>query len=291
MAPSKLEQFSKIINVDRVLEYISTRRHEDGGYCFVSALDETNINDTYYAIKSYLVLGLEVPEKEKTIEFLYKAAQMQTAAVGVAMAIEGLAILGAREMAIEKVELLLKKYNPLEGKFAVGLGGSEEFGTATPLEATYWAVRAFKYSGYEVDDEIKDRIREFVMRYRMGDSYGVRHPTTTMTYQAIYSLRNLGYKPPRSSHFRKVEVCSWGGFTEVPYSLPPYLEPTFYAIRGLRLQSETPSCLKPHLRFIKTLQNPNGGFRRSIEMGISNFQNTYRALASLSVLLEWSQWT
>jgi len=290
MASSRLEQFSKIINVEKVLGYISSRRHEDGGYCFVSALEETNINDTYYAVKSYLVLGLEVPQKEKTIEFLYNAAQLQTASVGVAMAIEGLSLLGARELALEKIELLLRKYNPLKGKFAVGLGGSEEFGTATPLEATYWAVRAFKYSGYHVDEEMRERIREFIMRYRMGSAYGVKHPTTTMTYQALYSLRNLDYRPPRSEHFIKVEACPWGGFTEVPYSLPPYLEPTFYALRGLKLQGERPTCVRHHIHFIRTLQNPNGGFRRSVEMGISNFQNTYRALASLSTLLEWSQW-
>jgi len=285
---SKLDLFNRYINADAVIRYVEERRHEDGGYCFVSVLDETNINDTYYAIKIYGVFGMEVPEKEKTIEFLYNSAQLQTAAVAVAMAIEGMAVLGAKDLAREKLELLFQKYNPLEGKFAVGLGGSEEFGTATPLEATYWAVKAMNAAGYKPDDEMKERIREFVMKYKMGDSYGVTHPTTTMTYQALYSLRNLGYRPPKSEHFRKVEVCGdWGGFTEVPYSLPPYLEPTFYAIRGLELQNQRATCIRKHISFIRTLQNPNGGFRRSIELGISNFQNTYRAVASLDVLLKW----
>ncbi|WP_297534818.1 hypothetical protein [Thermococcus sp.] len=285
---SKLDLFNRYINADAVIRYVEERRHEDGGYCFVSVLDETNINDTYYAIKIYGVFGMEVPEKEKTIEFLYNSAQLQTAAVAVAMAIEGMAVLGARDLAREKLELLFQKYNPLEGKFAVGLGGSEEFGTATPLEATYWAVKAMNAAGYKPDDEMKERIREFVMKYKMGDSYGVTHPTTTMTYQALYSLRTLGYRPPKSEHFRKVEVCGdWGGFTEVPYSLPPYLEPTFYALRGLELQNQRATCIRKHISFIRTLQNPNGGFRRSIELGISNFQNTYRAIASLDVLLKW----
>ena len=285
---SKLDLFNRYINADAVIRYVEERRHEDGGYCFVSVLDETNINDTYYAIKIYGVFGMEVPEKEKTIEFLYNSAQLQTAAVAVAMAIEGMAVLGARDLAQEKLELLFQKYNPLEGKFAVGLGGSEEFGTATPLEATYWAVKAMNAAGYKPDDEMKERIREFVMKYKMGDSYGVTHPTTTMTYQALYSLRTLGYRPPKSEHFRKVEVCGdWGGFTEVPYSLPPYLEPTFYALRGLELQNQRATCIRKHISFIRTLQNPNGGFRRSIELGISNFQNTYRAVASLDVLLKW----
>ncbi len=278
---------ARYVDIERTVNYLSTRRHPDGGYCFARYLDETNINDTYYAVKTLKLLGEEIPDVEKTIEFLRAGIQKQTAVVAIAMAIDGLAALGADDLAEEKLELIFMKYNPSEGKFAVGLGGSEEFGTATPLEATYWVVKAMSAINYKFDEDERDAIRRFIMRFRMGDAYGVKQPTTTMTYQALFSLRTLGYRPPRTSHFRKVEVCGdFGGFTEVPFSLPPYLEPTFYALRGMQLQGEKVSCFNRHVWFIKTLQNPNGGFRRSIELGISNFQNTYRALASLDVLLK-----
>ncbi|CAB49650.1 prenyltransferase/squalene oxidase repeat-containing protein [Pyrococcus abyssi] len=280
-------KLSRYVNIDRVIEYIEMRRHNDGGYCFVSQLADTNINDTYYAIKIYSLLGIEVPEKEKTIEFLYDSAQMQTATVGVAMAIEGLAILGAKDLAKEKMELLFMKYNPLEDKFAVGLGGSEEFGTATPLEATYWAMRAMNSVNYRIDEEMREKIIEFVRRFKIGDAYGVTHPTTTMTYQALYTLNSLGIKE-KTRHFELCEVCGdWGGFTEVPNSLPPYIEPTFYALRGLELLGKRAGCIDSHIKFIRSLQNQNGGFRRSYELGISTFQNTYRALASLNILIRW----
>ncbi|NJE00854.1 hypothetical protein [Thermococcus sp. JdF3] len=282
---SKLYEIGRFINADSLIRYIEERRHEDGGYCFVSVLDDTNVNDTYYAIKIYDLLGLEIPEKERTVEFLERAIQPQTAVVAIAMAFEGLAMLGAEDVAMEHIDIVFTKYNPLEGKFAVGLGGSEEFGTATPLEATYWVVKAFKAIGYEFSADERDAIRTFVMRFRNGNGYGVKGPTTTMTYQAIHTLRALGYRPPKSPHFRNCEFCGdWGGFTEVPYSLPPYLEPTFYAARGLELQGETPGCPRRHIWFIRQLQNPNGGFRRSLELGISNFQNTYRALAVLDFM-------
>ncbi|NJE61229.1 hypothetical protein [Thermococcus sp. 21S7] len=282
---SKLYRIGRFINADSLIRYIEERRHEDGGYCFVSVLDDTNVNDTYYAVKIYNLLDLEFPEKEKTIEFLEKAIQPQTAVVAIAMALEGLAILGAGDVAREHLDIVFTKYNPSEGKFAVGLGGSEEFGTATPLEATYWVVKAFKAIGYEFSTDEKETIRAFIMRFRNGNGYGVKGPTTTMTYQALYALYSLGYRPPRSPHFKNCELCGdWGGFTEVPYSLPPYLEPTFYAARGLELQGEVPSCPRRHAWFIRQLQNPNGGFRRSLEMGISNFQNTYRALAVLNFM-------
>lgn len=105
-------KLSRYINLEKVLEYIEKRRHEDGGYCFVSQLADTNINDTYYAVKIYSLLGMEVPEKEKTIEFLYNSAQMQTAAVGVAMAIEALSILGAKDLARDKMNLLFENTIP-----------------------------------------------------------------------------------------------------------------------------------------------------------------------------------
>ncbi|WP_297468559.1 hypothetical protein [Thermococcus sp.] len=285
---SKLYEIGKYVDVNNALRYVEERRHGDGGYCFVSVLDDTNVNDTYYAIKIYDLLGLEFPEPEKTIEFLSKSIQPQTAVVAIAMALEGLAILGAKDLAREKSEIVFTKYNPAEGKFAVGLGGSEEFGTATPLEATYWVTKAFDKIGMKFDSGERDAIRAFVMKFRNGNGYGVKQPTTTMTYQALFTLYTLGYKPPKSPHFRNCELCGdWGGFTEVPYSLPPYLEPTFYATRGLELQNEIPSCPRRHVWFIRQIQNPNGGFRRSLELGISNFQNTYRALAVVDSMVRY----
>jgi len=282
---SKLYEIGRFINADSLIRYIEERRHEDGGYCFVSVLNDTNVSDTYYAVKIYNLLGIEFPEPEKTVEFLSNTIQPQTAVVAIAMALEGLALLEARDLAREKNDIVFTKYNPLEDKFAVGLGGSEEFGTATPLEATYWVVKAFDAISIKFNPDEREAIREFIMKFRNGNGYGVKQPTTTMTYQAIFSLRKLGYRPPRSPHFRNCELCGdWGGFTEVPYSLPPYLEPTFYAARGLELQGETPSCPRRHIWFIRQLQNPNGGFRRSLELGISNFQNTYRALAVLDFM-------
>ena len=58
-------KLARYVNLNAVINYISKRRHKDGGYCFVSMLNETNINDTYYAVKIYDLLKLEIPEKEK----------------------------------------------------------------------------------------------------------------------------------------------------------------------------------------------------------------------------------
>ncbi|AIF69000.1 hypothetical protein PAP_02900 [Palaeococcus pacificus DY20341] len=284
---SELHELKRYINVDALLRYVEERRHEDGGYCFVSLLAETNINDTYHAVKIYDLLGLDVPNKDETVEFLYNSIKPQQATVALAMAVEGLAILGAKDLAKEKLGLLFEKYNPIEGKFAVGLGGSEEFGASTPLEATYWVLKALSALDYELDDEVKNSIKEFINGFKKREGYGVKQPTTTMTYHALSSLSRLGFEVQKTNLFKECEV--YGGFTEVPLSLPPYLEPTFYAIFGLELIGDAPTYIRAHINFIRALQNSNGGFRRSLEMGISNFQNSYRALKSLVKLLK-SDW-
>lgn len=60
------------------------------------------------------------------------SAQAYRATVALAMASEALSILGAKDLALEKLQYIFTKYNPFEGQFSVGLGGSEEFGAATP---------------------------------------------------------------------------------------------------------------------------------------------------------------
>ncbi|MBS7634556.1 hypothetical protein KEJ34_03530 [Candidatus Bathyarchaeota archaeon] len=43
-----------------------------------------------------------------------------------------------------------------------------------------------------------------------------------------------------------------------------------------------------YVRFVAKFQNPNGGFRRSVFLGISDFESTYQALSSIEVLLSSS---
>ncbi len=225
---SKLYEMGRFINADSLVRYIEERRHEDGGYCFVSVLSDTNVNDTYYAIKIYDLLGLDFPEPERTVEFLEKTIQPQTAVVAIAMAMEGLALLGGAggDVAREHLDIVFTKYNPLEGKFAVGLGGSEEFGTATPLEATYWVTKAFKAIGHDFSTDEREAIRAFVMKFRNGNGFGVKGPTTTMTYQALYVLHALGYRPPKTPPTSGTASSAATGGAASPRSPPTVFRPT-----------------------------------------------------------------
>ena len=40
------------------------------------------------------------------------------------------------------------------------------------------------------------------------------------------------------------------------------------------------------VRYVESLQNPDGGFRRSIYLGISTLEDTFYAIASLKMLGE-----
>ena len=70
-----LSDLSTFIDVKEVLSYLRAGVHEDGGYCFVQYLNETNINDTYYAIETYITLGLQPPHKELTAKFLMEGSK------------------------------------------------------------------------------------------------------------------------------------------------------------------------------------------------------------------------
>jgi len=78
-----------------------------------------------------------------------------------------------------------------------------------------------------------------------------------------------------------------GGFSERPHVKPPYLEPTYYSVELLTLLGAGVRWPISHVHFIVSLQNSNGGFRRSSVAGISDFANTYRALKTLKRLVKW----
>lgn len=65
----KFDEFVCFVDVYKVFEYVEKRRYEDGGYCFVSVLNDINVNDIYYVVKMYDLFGFGVFEKEKMIEF------------------------------------------------------------------------------------------------------------------------------------------------------------------------------------------------------------------------------
>ncbi|MEM2961210.1 MAG: hypothetical protein QXU67_06360, partial [Candidatus Bathyarchaeia archaeon] len=66
---------------------------------------------------------------------------------------------------------------------------------------------------------------------------------------------------------------------------PAYMESTyagFMSLKLLRISLNEPYKI---IGFVLSCMNSNGGFRRSIEHGISSFENTYYAVSILKELI------
>lgn len=70
-----------------------------------------------------------------------------------------------------------------------------------------------------------------------------------------------------------------GGFSKRHNSYPPYIEDTYYALSILgKFRDERT------VDFIAKLQNKDGGFRRSVYLGISTLEFSYYAVECLKCL-------
>jgi len=72
-----------------------------------------------------------------------------------------------------------------------------------------------------------------------------------------------------------------GGFAVVPEVSLPFLQEVFAGTTILSLMDEPLTYPQATRELVLGLQNSNGGFRRSIELGLSTFEDTYYALSTL----------
>lgn len=109
-------------------------------------------------------------------------------------------------------------------------------------------------------------------------------------YYALASLKLLGFNlNSLESTLKWIRACeiSSGGFGSFPKDFGAYLilEDVHYGLKALKLFGETCRYNSQNLQLIGEFQNGNGGFRRSIFLGISTFEDTFYALSSLELLL------
>jgi hypothetical protein len=64
------------------------------------------------------------------------------------------------------------------------------------------------------------------------------------------------------------------------------MENIYFGVKSLEVLDE--ACRHPQetLELIAKFQNPNGGFRRSIFLGISDFESTYQAISTMETILK-----
>jgi len=264
--------------VQRILDYVTVRQNTDGGYNFAQGVD-SGAQDTYYALAIFNLLGSPAPNVDATVGWLRRfPADNIYAYFYVA---EGLTLSGqhADEELVSRV-LSLRRPNGGFGEVDVDVEAYSEF------DATYRATEILRESGISMDPT---PTVQWLLKYLNHDGgFGARgHSNLISTFHAVGSLYNLGH-PVRELDrtLRFVRSCEKadGGFTSVPNANLSYLEEIHAGALILHMMGE--QCANPEVtrKFVFGLQNSNGGFRRSVQLGISTFEDTYYALILLRIL-------
>lgn len=264
--------------VQEALDYVLNRQNPDGGYNFCQGVDSGS-QDTYYALAIFDLLNLSPPKKEATVKWLQRFPAENI--FSFYYVVKGL-ILGRGQVNNSIVErvLALKRSHGGFGEIDVGVEAFSEF------EATYLATEILDALHINFDS---DPTAQLLLEHLNPDGgFGANGNSNLIsTFHAVASLSNLGYPVKQlkdTINYTRSCEKSKGGFTAVPDVSLPYLEDIYAGVIILELMRQEFTYPEATRNLILGLQNNNGGFRRSLELGLSTFQDTYLALRILRAL-------
>lgn len=246
---------------DKILDFIRRRAHKDGGYTLYKGLPDSK--NTYYAIKSLQLLGEKPYNLQKTLDWLEDVHKRGS------FAAQGLFYRCS----------ILKEYNRdyrIPEKFIRRLKKAYR---RSNLEITYYIDSVLRMHDIHLDEIIG-----WILSQQNSDGgFGKYGSDIINTYYALEILRAHGSQIPNKVE-DYLESCKQRGlWSFTPLSYPPYIE-TVDA--GLRMSKMLNSRIDKEkiLSFVLSLQNNDGGFRRSSYLGISELEYTYRAIRIIKTL-------
>lgn len=261
----------------RIANYVLTRRNDDGGYTCVQFTD-SNARDTFFALAVLKELDVALPDVERTIDWLRNFPLKDL--VSIYYVNKALWVLGQPLVDVTGIIDELRNARGGYGTLDVDVESTSE------LETTLMSVELLKMLNRWFD-EIETT--NFVLRLNNPDGgFGKNGSSNVIsTYHAlrILILLNYGLKwlDVVKAYVLKCMSPS-GGFTVRPEVEPAYMESTHAGFMSLRLLGFPTEGIHKTLRFVLACQNANGGFRRSLEHGISSFENAYHAVSILKEL-------
>lgn len=243
---------------EKSINFLKKRRHSSGGYTLYEGLPDSK--NTYYALKSFRVLGFEPPEVDRTLDWIEDLHSRG------GFAAQGLFYRCS----------ILKTYDRdfrITARFMDLLKGSYQ---KSKLEITYYIDSVLRMHG-----EYVEGIPQWVLSLQNDDGgFGKYGSDIINTYFAVEILDAHGVKIQRNNLMEFTDSCySDGAWNFTPLSYPPYIE-TAYS--GFRLNEILRGKVSFNFKdFLLRIHNPDGGFRRSMYMGISEPEYTYMALYML----------
>ena len=261
----------------RIAEYTVNRQNDDGGYAFAQGL-ESNAQDTYHGLVILSLLGSPFPNMERTVEWLCNfdlSSIYSYYYVGKSLALCSKHV-GSRFRDFVSSAISSGRYFRTVDVY---VEVSSEF-ESTLMILELASILDIKPYGEEV--------KRWLLIHRNKDggfgAYG--YSNINSTYYAVASLDLLKVdRRDLSDTVIFVRKCerSYGGFTVIPRSAPPYMEHTYYGVMTLDLLGENCRFPSQTIDFVLKCQRDNGGFARS-DLGISTFENTFHAVSIMQKL-------
>ena len=264
---------------NKVIDYVTNRQNEDGGYTFCQGA-ESNRQDTYYGLAILSLLGADFPNIEKTLRFLKEPEWDLDNIYSNYYTTNALLLCGEEPNVNLNNHISLVANLKKDSSLADVLPEvSSEFTTI------FMTLELAGLLGIQLP---KNSLIEWLLRFknRDGGLSSEEHSNINSTYYAVASLAllNVDIKDLRET-VKFVRECekAYGGFTLIPVNVEPYVEHTYYGVMTLHLLGENCRYPSQTVDFLLKCQNKNGGFARS-DPGISTFENTFQSISVLRKL-------
>jgi len=246
----------------------------------MSPVDYPNPAATYYSISILENIGVDFGGRENCVRWLsnFKIDSIYS----LYYVVKSLILLGHHEVARKK---LLENFSLVKDNIFF-----------SPAQKIYEIEHEFKrlYFVSELSTTIgcrfgEDLIEEILAHANEDGGFGlIGHSTLTSTYYVVGVLNVIGSlslidKGKVVGYVRKCERPE-GGFVTRPENILPYMEYTYYGVKALEIFGEKVDFPLNHIKFVLRCLNKDGGFRRTVILGISNLENVYYASSLLKAL-------
>ncbi len=253
--------------LEHALKYVHQREHEGGGFTLYEGIPDGK--NTYYGLSIFNLLGETPYNINETIKWLVK---LQNSRV--------FGVYGKFNLLNSLV--LLSKEPKIPDKYIHPLSEKREFPN---LEVAYLTTVILKLVGRHN----LNHISEWILRQQNDDGgFNIGGSDIQSTYYAVESLNCIKDSLIKDKDdildFTNRCRTKEGLFVYTPISYPPYIESIYSGVKIFQILRKVPENKESIVDFVLELQNSDGGFRRSIYMGISELEYTYRALYVLKTL-------
>jgi len=258
----------------QVVSYIERCHLEDGGYFFARVPPSGGL-DTFFAVKSFSILGIKPNRPEAIANFFLNDFKESTLSgiTGIFLAVEVLNELS--QMTDELRNYAQTQVMALQNE-AGGFGALRNIDVevSSELEETYRAVRILKIIGADFDEQRVSRL-VFSLLNPDGGYGGKGYSTLASTFYATEIHKLLGNDMKKLTitrdYLRKRER-NWQ---------VQFIEDLYWLVPGLANLGEKTNVPGSVTRFVMMCQRSNGGFSRATIMGIPTLEYTFYALSIL----------